>query len=67
MTPHCTTPERCSVCLGATPKIVTVASGVVHVDGQPEVAKKSRAQRYAKRGAEATRRKHAPKPERRVR
>jgi hypothetical protein len=32
---HCRDPQRCSVCLGAVPRIVQVSNGVNHVDGQP--------------------------------
>lgn len=30
---HCVNPERCSVCIGAAPQIVTVVDGTVLVDG----------------------------------
>lgn len=33
---HCRNPSRCSVCLGAAARTVTVADGVVSVDGVEE-------------------------------
>lgn len=32
---HCAAPDRCSVCLGAAPRVVTVVDGHVLVDGVP--------------------------------
>ena len=35
MTDHCRSPETCSVCLGAVPRVVTTVAGVTAVDGVP--------------------------------
>lgn len=36
MTSHCRDPQRCSVCLGASARAVTLDAGQVMIDGQPE-------------------------------
>ncbi len=66
MIPHCSTPARCSICIGATPRVVTTVAGATLVDGTP-VAKDTRLLEYGKRGSEATRRKLPVKPAVRVR
>lgn len=58
----------CSQCVTAAPvRTVTVIAGVSHVDGVPSAANEPWRSSSAKRGGEATKRKHAPKPARRRR
>ena len=67
MSPHCTTPARCLVCLGAAPRVVTIAGGQTLVDGA--VADQPYLQRRvsAIRGGRSNQRNYAPKPAVRVR
>ena len=55
--PHCSDPSRCSQCLGAAPRVVTVIAGVNHVDGTPVAKHVSPHMRGSIKGGQATRRK----------
>ncbi len=54
---HCSDPSRCSQCLGAAARLVTVIGGVNHVDGTPVEKHISPHMRGSIRGGQATRRK----------
>ena len=58
--PHCRDPQHCSVCLGVTPRVASIEAGVTMVDGKPAPLDRRMAE-YGKRGALATKRKHAAK------
>jgi hypothetical protein len=55
--PHCSDPSRCSQCLGAQPRTVTLVGGVNYVDGVPVAKHISPHMRGSQRGGQATKRK----------
>jgi hypothetical protein len=57
---HCRDPQRCSVCLGVTPRVASIEAGVTLVDGKP-APRDRRMAAYGMRGAMATKRKYAAK------